>query len=177
MPDLPLPAQRLTRLLSRLPPPGEVLARLHPVMKAQAHLIPFGLQRRVMEKVMQEGFREAIADGAFDFLQGRWLSIEITDLKLTWYITKGAHGPVMMSSPVNPDVSIRGNLRDFVELANQDIDPDTLFFRRRLLISGDTDLGLQVKNLMFATEMNGLPRLLSRAMQRLMEYSPSRFGK
>ena len=121
---------------------------------------------------MQEGFRDAINDGAFDFLQGRWLCMEITDLRLKWNITRGMNGPVMLASDVVADVSIRGNLRDFVALANQEEDPDTLFFRRRLQISGDTDLGLQVKNLMFGTEMTGLPRLLSRGLQQLMAYSP-----
>lgn len=167
-------ARRLPDLLSHLPPPSRVIKRLHPFMKAQARLIPFGLQRRVMEKMMQEGFREAIEEGAFDFLQGRWLCMEITDLRLKWNITRGLHGPVMLASDVAADVTIRGNLRDFVALANQEEDPDTLFFRRRLLISGDTDLGLQVKNLMFGTEMAGLPRLLSRALQQLMAYSPGR---
>jgi predicted lipid carrier protein YhbT len=36
--------------------------------------------------------------------------------------------------------------------AHQEEDPDTLFFQRRLVIEGDTELGLQVKNLMFATQ-------------------------
>ena len=80
----------------------------------------------------------------------------------------------MMASAVKPDVCIRGRLRDFVALANQEVDPDTLFFRRRLQISGDTDLGLQVKNLMFGTEITGLPRTLSRVLQQLMEFSPGK---
>lgn len=170
-PSLP---HRASSLLSLLPPPSRVIARLHPFMKSQARLIPFSLQRRVMEKIMQEAFHDAISEGAFDILQGRWLCMEITDLRLKWNITRGLNGPVMMASEVTPDVTVRGNLRDFVALANQEEDPDTLFFRRRLLISGDTDLGLQVKNLMFGTEITGLPRMLSRALQQLMEFSPGK---
>lgn len=174
MPMPPSTADRARQLLSHLPPPSRVIARLHPILKSQARLIPFALQRRVMEKIMQEGFRDAIAEGAFDFLQGRWLCLEITDLRLRWNITQGMHGPVMMASAVKPDVCIRGRLRDFVALANQEVDPDTLFFRRRLQISGDTDLGLQVKNLMFGMEITGLPRTLSRILQQLMEFSPGK---
>jgi len=166
---------RTRRALSLLPPPSAVLARLHPFMKSQLRHVPFPMQQTVMEKVMAEGFRDAIAEGAFDFLQGRWLRIDITDLRLQWHITRGVNGPVMIKATVEPDVTIRGQLRDFVALANQQEDPDTLFFQRRLMISGDTDLGLQVKNLMFATELNGLAKLLSRAMDKLMQLSPSQW--
>lgn len=165
---------RTRRVIALLPPPSAVLARLHPFMKSRLRHIPFPLQQRVMEKVMAEGFHDAISDGAFDFLQGRWLRIEISDLHLQWNITRGVNGPVMIKSEVLPDVTIRGQLRDFVALANQSEDPDTLFFQRRLMISGDTDLGLQVKNLMFATELNGLARTLGRLLEKLLAYSPSR---
>jgi O2-independent ubiquinone biosynthesis accessory factor UbiT len=164
------------RLLSLLPSPRQVLARAHPLLKIQLRHIPFPLQQRVMEKIMAEGFREALQTGALDFLQGRWLRIEISDLQLRWHITKGVDGPVMINSAVQPDVVIRGTLRDFVALANQSEDPDTLFFQRRLSISGNTDLGLQVKNLMFATELNGLAGMLSRALETLLQFSPSQFS-
>lgn len=167
---------RIRPMLSRLPPPKLLLARAHPLLKAQLRHIPFPLQQRVMENIMAQGFREAMQTGALDFLQGRWLRIEISDLRLFWHITKGVHGPVMINSAVEPDVVIRGTLRDFVALANQSADPDTLFFQRRLSIGGNTDLGLQVKNLMCATELNGLPGILSQALETLLQFSPSQFS-
>jgi predicted lipid carrier protein YhbT len=45
-----------------------------------------------------------------------------------------------------PDVTIRASLRDYVALALRREDPDTLFFTRRLVIEGETELGLEVKN-------------------------------
>jgi len=165
------------RLLRHLPPRSRVIARLHPLLKSQARHIPFGLQRRVMEHMMREGFRDAINEGEFDFLKGRWLGIEIRDLGLQWHITQGSRGPVMIAGEVDADVRISGNLRDFVALANQEEDPDTLFFQRRLMISGNTDLGLQVKNLMFGTELQGASRLLSRLLQQLLRFSPSQMDR
>jgi predicted lipid carrier protein YhbT len=51
-------------------------------------------------------------------------------------------------------------------------DPDALFFSRRLVSEGDTELGLTVKNLLDAldpdTVLNRLPLPLARAAQRLM---------
>lgn len=167
---------RTLRVLSLLPPPKEVLRRAHPFLKARLRHVPFPLQQRVMEKVMAESFQEALQSGALDFLQGRWLRIDISDLGLRWHITKGSKGLVMINRDMDAEVVIRGNLRDFVALANQSEDPDTLFFQRRLSISGNTDLGLQVKNLMFATELDGLAGMLSRLMEMVLEYSPSRFA-
>ena len=51
------------------------------------------------------------------------------------------------------DVAIRARLRDFHALATHAEDPDTLFFQRRLLIEGDTALGLGIKNLLDGMEM------------------------
>ena len=44
------------------------------------------------------------------------------------------------------DLRISASTRDFIALALRQEDPDALFFDRRLLMEGDTDLGLVVKN-------------------------------
>ena len=50
------------------------------------------------------------------------------------------------------DLSIGASMREFALLARRKEDPDTLFFGRRLVIEGDTDLGLLVKNTLDAIE-------------------------
>ncbi len=47
----------------------------------------------------------------------------------------------------------------FLALALRREDPDTLFFTRRLVMTGDTELGLIVKNLLDAIDWSRLPRL------------------
>ena len=51
----------------------------------------------------------------------------------------------------------RGNGREFLLRASRQEDPDTLFFRRRLMIEGDTDLGLGIKNLLDSLDPDGWP--------------------
>ena len=58
------------------------------------------------------------------------------------------------------DVTITACAADFLLLAARRADPDTLFFERRLLIEGDTESGLLLKNILDAVE---LPRWVSRA--------------
>jgi len=62
-------------------------------------------------------------------------------------------------------VTIRGNWREFLLLASRQEDPDTLFFRRRLVIEGDTELGLAIKNLIDSLDPDMLPRWLWKLLQ------------
>lgn len=53
----------------------------------------------------------------------------------------------------------------------QQEDPDTLFFQRRLLISGETDLGLEVKNLLDAVDPEQLPAVVRELLPRAVDFS------
>jgi O2-independent ubiquinone biosynthesis accessory factor UbiT len=51
------------------------------------------------------------------------------------------------------DVTFTARAADLLRLATRRVDPDTLFFERRLLIEGDTDTGLQLKNILDSIEL------------------------
>ncbi|MEZ5482089.1 MAG: SCP2 sterol-binding domain-containing protein [Porticoccaceae bacterium] len=61
------------------------------------------------------------------------------------------------------------NLNDLVLIAARKADPDTLFFQRRLRIEGDTELGLEIKNLIDGIDLNALPLLLNKLMGQCAE--------
>ena len=138
----------------------KILARLavraaDPLLPLGRH-VPFALQRLVLEKVIARLFAEPLADGYFDLLEGRWLRLEVSDLGLAWCLTRDRRG-LRLARQAPVDVCIRGNWREFLLLASRQEDPDTLFFRRRLTIEGDTDLGLGIKNLLDSLDPEGLP--------------------
>jgi len=56
----------------------------------------------------------------------------------------------------SPDLSFAANLSAYLQLLARQEDPDTLFFNRELEITGDTELGLIVKNMLDAVEWPGL---------------------
>jgi hypothetical protein len=58
-----------------------------------------------------------------------------------------------------PDLAFAANLAAYLQLLARQEDPDTLFFNRELEITGDTELGLLVKNMLDAVEWPTLPRL------------------
>jgi O2-independent ubiquinone biosynthesis accessory factor UbiT len=77
-------------------------------------------------------------------LEGKVLRLEIRGLGAGPQLTLTRLGLVPALGA--PDVVVRAGLRDYLALALRREDPDSLFFSRRLVIEGDTALGLIVKN-------------------------------
>jgi predicted lipid carrier protein YhbT len=103
-------------------------------------------------------------------LLGRRYAICVKDLGLTLHFTVTRRGFAPDSG--TPDLTISATARDFLLLLGRREDPDTLFFSRRLVSEGDTELGLTVKNLLDALDpelvLHRLPAPLARAAQRWM---------
>ncbi len=89
-------------------------------------------------------------------LLGKRLLVVVTDAGLRLRFALGPRGfrPVFDRQP--EDLRISATLRDFIALALREEDPDTLFFSRRLLLEGDTELGLLVKNTLDAVDWDAL---------------------
>ena len=65
---------------------------------------------------------------------------------------------LLVGPPVDSaDLTIEGTVFTFLQLATRNEDSDTLFFRRQLRMSGDTELGLYVKNFLESVEPESLP--------------------
>ena len=129
------------------------------LMSVPVKLAPFALKRQVLEQVLSWQFRQALAEGELEFLEGRWLSIHVRDIGLLWY-TSVVDGRLVVSQQADADVSFSADASDLLMIAARKQDPDTLFFQRRLVIEGDTELGLYVKNLMDAIELEQMPKAL-----------------
>jgi len=129
------------------------------ILRPSLRFLPFSAQRSLLIPALHTIFSEAIADGDFEFLQSKWLKISIIDLQLDWWLSFD-HDQLIMASPaenITEDVSFSANGDDLVLIAGRKQDPDTLFFQRRLKIEGDTELGLEVKNLIDAIDIDQLP--------------------
>lgn len=141
------------------------LQLLSPLLQFGRHL-PFALQQAILEPVLDQVLAVPLAEGELDILRGRWLQLEVTDLGLSWCVSRDRQG-MRIARQRPADACIAGCWRDFLLLASRQEDPDTLFFRRRLQLSGDTELGLAIKNLLDSLDAELLPAPLWRAMQAL----------
>ena len=146
------------------------LVRFGPsLMSVPVKLAPFALKRQVLEQVLSWQFRQALAEGELEFLEGRWLSIHVRDIGLLWY-TSVVDGRLVVSQQADADVSFSADASDLLMIAARKQDPDTLFFQRRLVIEGDTELGLYVKNLMDAIELEQMPKALRVMLLQLADF-------
>ena len=97
------------------------------------------------------------------------LSIHVRDIGLLWY-TSVVDGRLVVSQQADADVSFSADASDLLMIAARKQDPDTLFFQRRLVIEGDTELGLYVKNLMDAIELEQMPKALRVMLLQLADF-------
>ncbi len=88
-----------------------------------------------------------------DPLIGKRFAIRVTDAGLCLRFAYSARGFRPIFDSAKPDLTISARSRDFIALMAREEDPDTLFFSRRLLMEGDTDLGLLVKNTLDGIEL------------------------
>ena len=139
------------------------------LMSVPVKLAPFALKRQVLEQVLSWQFRQALAEGELEFLEGRWLSIHVRDIGLLWY-TSVVDGRLVVSQQADADVSFSADASDLLMIAARKQDPDTLFFQRRLVFEGDTELGLYVKNLMDAIELEQMPKALRVMLLQLADF-------
>jgi len=86
-------------------------------------------------------------------LHGKQIAIHVMDLGLNLYFTINADKFSPTRFGKVPDLSISATAHDFFLLATRKEDPDTLFFSRRLMVEGDTELGLVAKNTLDAIEL------------------------
>ena len=112
--------------------------------------IPLPLKQLLLEAPLNRVFAAALRDGAYDDFEGRTLRLEVDGgypgLTLGYWLGRLR----VVDAP--GEATIRGSWTAFRELAERRLDPDQLFFQRRLVVEGDTELGLGIKNLLDSLE-------------------------
>lgn len=116
--------------------------------------------------------REALADGLLDDLEGRALAVDLREPDTTLRFTVRARSITPAPGALPTAVTVSATAEDLLRVLAQRVDPDTLFFQRRLKVSGDTALGLTVKNLLDDVDTGQLPRPLRFVVQQAAEAVP-----
>ena len=108
-----------------------------------------------------------LKDLDWDGLYGKTFSVVIKDLQTALYFSVTEKGLRALKA-TQPDVVFTATFMDLIRLALRLEDPDALFFNRRLLIEGNTDIGLRVKNMLdgveFETLLESFPGVIGKAV-------------
>lgn len=125
----------LARVIARLPQHPPTLALTTALNAALGRVLP----------------REALEP-----LTGRHLCLRVSDAGLSLDFSLGERGFQRASPRAKPDLVLAACARDYLALALREEDADSLFFSRRLIMEGDTELGLLVKNTLDAVDWDAL---------------------
>lgn len=110
---------------------------------------------------------KALKDLDWTPMRGKRFGVHVRDTGLRAYFSVTRTGFVAEINE-QADVTFTATAEDFARLALRLEDPDSLFFNRRLLIEGNTDLGLMVKNMLDAVELETVLQHLPAAMSRIV---------
>ena len=146
LPSIPAPLRGLLARLPQFPPSAVFAAAL----------------------TLQLG--EILGADAHPEFAGKLIRLHVSDAGVTLTLRVTPRGFVP-SGAANPDLTLTATAQDFLALALRREDPDTLFFSRRLMMEGDTELGLLVKNTLDAMEFKPslpTPRAVLRALRSLL---------
>ena len=141
-----------------LPPPK----RVAPLMR----LLPSTALQQTSLRLFSAALAQPLSAGELEPLRGRRLAIEVSDMGLRWVVQVG-NGDLAVLDPAMPaEASIRGTAVALLQLASRSEDADTLFFQRRLQLTGDVELGLTARNLLDRLPWEQLPLALRILLQR-----------
>ena len=109
--------------------------------------------------------RRKLPAEVFERLAGKEVAIEVKEpaFRASFRVEGTRFVPVRPSG--KPYLRFRASARDFMRIAAREEDADTLFFNRRLVVEGDTESALLVKNSLDAIEAPRTRALLARLLR------------
>lgn len=109
-------------------------------------LVPQVLHNRLLADIINKILAVDLNEGELDFLEDKIVAIEISDAGMCYQLTLRGDRLQAANAQSEKHLTVRASLYDFMSMASRQVDPDTLVFQRRLVMEGDTELGLGLKN-------------------------------
>lgn len=150
-------------------------AKLPNLLAKLISIPPNFIKSSVFTKTLNYILAPAIRNGDLEFLNHRVVIIKIEDAFLEFKMTLLNRKLVNASKWQPHDLMLAGNSYDFLLLASQKEDADTLFFERRLKMEGDTELSLEIKNFLDALEPSSMN--LNKPIELGIQFSLNTFEK
>jgi len=139
------------------PPSDSTSPELPSIARKPLAWVPMSAKAKAISSAMNAMFATQLQEGELDFLTQRVMNIFVSDAGLRFSVRLDQDKFRAGIEVPEADLTIEGTVYTFLLLATRKEDADTLFFRRQLKTSGDTELGLYVKNFLDGLELETLP--------------------
>ncbi len=137
--------------------PVTPLKIIRPPLQRLLRMLPDALHSEVFARLFNHLLKGQYMAEQLGDLEGKRLCLSITDSRSELlFVIRGQRFvrlPKGNSSAIW-DVRIAGHVDDFWLLLTRSEDPDTLFFHRRLVLEGETETGLYIKNMLDALDFD-----------------------
>lgn len=148
---------------------SKLVLALPTMLRAVNRCAPKAAQAGVLQLALNRFFYPELRVGELSFLQHKTLLIHVSDIDLQFGISLYSGQLKVTLKPTQQDLLLKAELADFIAMISNNVDPDTLFFRRRLQMLGDTELGLYCKNLLDSIGPERLPAGVSAGLNWLAQ--------
>ena len=115
-----------------------------PGLRGLVRALPLRPPSFVLARLLDRWFLPRLDETTRTALSGRVVELEVQDLGLRARLLLGAHGFEVARGA--PALTIRGGAEALWRLVRGHDDADRLFFERALVMEGDTEFGLLLKN-------------------------------
>lgn len=126
-----------------LPP---LLLPLHRRLRGLVQRLPIAPPSRLAALVLDRVLWPRLPADARTALQGQCVELCVTDFGLRVRLQLAANGVAMAADRSPAALRIAATAESFMRLLRGEDDPDRMFFERTLVMEGDTELGLVLKN-------------------------------
>ncbi len=130
---------------------------VRPPLHLLLRTVPDTVHSEVFSRLFNHLLKGQYMAGQLGDLEGKRLCLSITDSRSELlFVIRGQRFERLPKghSSAAWDVRIAGRLDDFWLLVTRSEDPDTLFFHRRLILEGETETGLYIKNMLDALDFD-----------------------
>lgn len=129
------------------------LPNLPSLLSAPFRILPAKQHSQLLTAFLNRILSQQIKEGDLDFLRHQHIRINVRDINIQYNISFDNGRLIPAPTDNHGDLIIQASLYDFLMLAARKEDPDTLVFQRRLIMQGNTELGLELKNLLDSLDM------------------------
>lgn len=127
------------------------------LLQVPLRILPQAVKTAPLQKFLNTVFAAQLAEGELEFLEERRITVAVSDAYLEFSLTALEDKLIVGPALPDPELRIQSTIYSLMQLAAGTEDSDTLFFRRDLKMTGDTELGLFIKNFLEGISIETLP--------------------